>query len=169
MTRLYLRWSALAVVAVVIAFLASRYFDRHLASFTPEDIVSRQPVAAVRVIGLVKAGTLTGDAAAGHARFDLAGAQDTLPVQYDGPPPDNLRELKTLVVVGRWDPASAVFLAHDIALVTNYGFVVGAYLVGFFPLALFLFGMERRVTLLYREIKESRLYEPEKGDDVDPR
>jgi hypothetical protein len=108
---------------------------------------------------------LTGDAAAGHARFDLAGAQDTLPVQYDGPPPDNLRELKTLVVIGRWDPASAVFLAHDIALVTNYGFVVGRT---WFPLA-FPFGMERRVTLLYREIKESRLYEPEKSDDVDPR
>jgi hypothetical protein len=41
--------------------------------------------------------------------------------------------------------------------------------VGFLPLAFFLFGMERRVTLLYREIKESRLYEPEKGNDVDPR
>ena len=169
MTRLYLRWSALVVVAAVIAFLASRSFDRHLASLAPEDVVSRQPVAVVRVIGLVTGGTLTGDAAAGHARFDLAGSRDMLPVQYDGPPPDNLRELKTLVVVGRWDPASAVFLAHDIALVTNYGFVVGAYLAGFIPLAFFLFAMERRVTLLYREIKQSRLYEPEKGDDVDPR
>ena len=169
MTRLYLRWSALVVIAAVIAFLASRSFDRHLASVTPEDVVSRQPVAVVRVIGLVKGGSLTGDAAAGHARFELAGLRDMLPVQYDGPPPDNLRELKTLVVVGRWDPASAVFLAHDIALVTNYGFVVGAYLAGFIPLAFFLFAMERRVTLLYREIKESRLYEPEKGDDVDPR
>ena len=49
MTRFYLRWSALVVVAVIIAFLASRYFDRHLASLAPEDIVSRQPVAVVRV------------------------------------------------------------------------------------------------------------------------
>ena len=169
MTGLYLRWSAIVIAAVVIAALTFQDFEQHLTSLTPEDVVSLQPTRVVRVIGLVKGGTLRGDLESGHANFELAGQQDTLPVQYDGPPPENLRELKTLVVIGAWDPASGTFLAHDLALVTNYGYVVGAYLIGLLPLALFLLGMERKVALLYRKIKESKLYEPETPHHVDTR
>ena len=157
MTGLYLRWSALVIAATVIAALASQYFEQHLTSLTPEQVVSLQPSRVVRVIGLVKAGTLRGDLESGHASFELAGAPEALPVQYDGPPPENLRELKTLVVIGLLDPSSGTFLAHELALVTNYGYVVGAYVIGLLPLAFFLFGMERKVALLYREIKESKL------------
>ncbi|MBI3608356.1 MAG: cytochrome c maturation protein CcmE [Nitrospirae bacterium] len=169
MTGLYLRWSALVIAAVVIAALASRYFEQNLTSLTPEEIVSLQPTRVVRVIGLVKGGTLRGDLDSGHASFELAGRQEALPVEYDGPPPENLRELKTLVVIGSLDPSSGTFLAHELALVTNYGYVVGAYLIGLLPLAIFLFGMERKVTFLYREIKESKLYEPETAHHVDTR
>jgi hypothetical protein len=44
--------------------------------------------------------------------------------------------------------------------------VAGAYLAGLIPLSLFLFGMERRVEMLYNRIKTSKLYEPEE-DRVD--
>ncbi len=169
MTGLYLRWSAFVIAAAVIVVLASRYFEQHLTSLTPEEVVSLQPNRVVRVIGLVKGGTLHGDLESGHARFELAGAQEALSVQYDGPPPENLRELKTLVVIGSLDPSSGTFLAYELALVTNYGYVVGAYLIGLLPLAFFLFGMERKVALLYQEIKESKLYEPETPHHVDTR
>jgi cytochrome c-type biogenesis protein CcmE len=168
MTAFSLRWSALVVVAVILTILTSRYVERHLASLTPDELLVLQPTGSVRVLGLVKGGTLAGELESGHARFELSGDHETLSVQYDGPPPENLRELKTLIVVGQWDPASSAFQARDIALVTNYGFVMGAYAVGVLPLALFLFMMERRVGLLYREIKQSKLYEPEAGD-VEPR
>ncbi len=164
MTGFYLRWGGLLVVAAILAFLVARNYERNLANLTPEDLLADPPSRAVRVLGLVRGGTLTGDQASGRLRFDLSGTRETLTVQYDGPPMENLRELKTLVVVGRWDPSARTFRAHDIALVTNYGFVVGAYLVGLVPLALFLFTMERKVGLLHHEIKQSKLYEPEMMD-----
>ena len=169
MTGLHLRWGTLLAVAVIIAVLAFQNYERTLANVMPEDVWAGHPNGVVRVLGMVRGGTLTGDPASGRRRFDLAGPREILPVRYEGPPPENLRELKTLVVVGRWDPAARVFQAHDIAPVTNYGFVVGAYLVSLVPLALFLFAMERKVGLLYEEIKQSKLYEPEAVGDVDPR
>ncbi len=149
-------------VAIVVA-AAARYYERHLTTLTPEAVLAGaiQPGATARVQGHVAGGTLTGDPAAGQAAFQFTGARAEFPVQYAGPPPENLRELKTLVIVGRWDSAQGVFLAQDLALVPNYRFVVGAYLAGFLPLAVFVFAMERRVRLLYAEIKSTKLYEPE--------
>ena len=82
-------------------------------------------------------------------------------VYYKGPKPDNLRELKTLILIGKWNPSNNVFEARDIGLVTNYGFVISAYLIGLIPLAIFLFAMSRRVRFLYEEIKTSKLYQEE--------
>ena len=82
-------------------------------------------------------------------------------MQYDGPPPDNLRELKILVLIGTWNADAQVFEARDIGIVPNYGFIAGAYLLGLLPLALLLFAMTRRVHFLYDEIKASKLYEEE--------
>jgi cytochrome c-type biogenesis protein CcmE len=164
MTGFYVRWGGLLIVAAVLALLVARNYERNLATLSPEDLLADPPSHVIRVSGLVRGGTLTGDPAAGRLRFDLSGARETLAVQYDGPPTENLRELKTLVVVGRWDSTSRRFLANDLALVTNYGFVVSAYLVGLGPLALLLFTMERKVGLLHQEIKESKLYEPETMD-----
>lgn len=169
MTGLYLRWGAILAVAVILAVLASRYYDRNLASVAPDDILAGSTDRVVRVTGMVRAGTLKKEATSTRIRFDLAGMRETLAVQYDGPPQENLRELKTLVVIGRWDPTARLFQAHDIALVANYGFVVGAYVIGLVPLALFLFTMERKVDLLYHEIKQSKLYEPQAVGDADPR
>jgi cytochrome c-type biogenesis protein CcmE len=170
MTRLYVQWTVVALAAAAIVFSASRYYDSHLLTVTPEAVLSGGAGSAlVRVQGLVQGGTLTGDVSAGQAAFRLGGDRDAVQVEYNGPSPENLRELKTLVVIGRWDSERRVLLAQDLALLPNYGFVVGAYLVALLPLALFLFLMERRVRLLYAEIKQAKLYEPEPAAHVDPR
>jgi hypothetical protein len=109
------------------------------------------------------------------AEFELAGPEADLLVHYDGPADDNLRELKTLVVVGHLNltgPAGSAksdgldrqrFEAHELDLLPNYGFITAAYLLALVPLALFLFGMERRVALLYTVIKGTTVYQPEAG------
>lgn len=170
MTRLYVQWSLVALAAAAIAFSASRYYDNHLLTVTPKAVLGGGAGSdLVRVRGLVEGGTLTGDMSAGQAAFRLSGDGDAMQVEYNGPSPENLRELKTLVVIGRWDPEQRVLLAQDLASLPNYGFVVGAYVVALLPLALFIFFMERRVRLLYHEIKQAKLYEPEPAAHVDAR
>jgi cytochrome c-type biogenesis protein CcmE len=170
MTRLYVQWTVVALAATAIAFSALRYYNGNLLTVTPEAVLSGGAERTlVRVQGLVQGGTLTGNVSAGQAGFRLIGDRDAVQVEYNGPSPENLRELKTLVVIGRWDPEQRVLLAQDLALLPNYGFVVGAYLVALLPLALFLFLMERRVRLLYAEIKQAKLYEPEPVAHVDAR
>jgi cytochrome c-type biogenesis protein CcmE len=169
-TRLYIQWTVIALAAAGIVWASSRYYDRHLVTLTPEVLQgSESGTVPVRVQGRVEGGTLSGDPASGHASFRLAGEREAMDVEYNGPSPENLRELKTVVVVGRWDAARHVFLAQDLALVTNYGFVIGSYLVALLPLAVFIFLMERRVRMLYSEIKQAKLYEPEPTTHVDAR
>jgi hypothetical protein len=115
------------------------------------------------MLGMVEAGSLRKDPLTSQMLFSLVEDGQRIPVVYQGKDTDSLRELKTLVVIGGWDAASQSFLAQDLALIPNYGFIIAAYLV-MIPLALFLFMMERRVRLLYTEIKRSKLYEPEVGE-----
>lgn len=171
MKGLYLRWVAVICVALVIAWLAIQHYDREVRPITPAALLQNRPVGTVRVIGRVQAGSLktaAPEAEGGSllADFELAGEQAHLAVHYDGPADDNLRELKTLVVIGHLDPAGPDgprFEAHEFDLLPNYGFITAAYLLALIPLGLFLFGMERRVTLLYTVIKETTVYKPESG------
>lgn len=167
MTGFYVRWSAVLVVSIILVFLTYRNYEHHLASLSPKQVSSDAPREPVRVLGLVKAGSLTGELSQGRARFVLIDGQDELSVRYEGPPPENLRELKKLIVIGTWNSQERVFQARDLGLVTNYGFVLSAYLVGLIPLALFLFVMGRKVSLLYEEIKQSKLYQSELDHHVD--
>ena len=160
MTNLYIRWGGVLVVAIVFIVLTYNHYRDNLASLVPQQVKQEAPTGDVRVLGMVQGGTLqTHDA--GEATFTLLGKQTTLPVHYQGPPPDNLRELKILVLIGTWNAATQVFEARDIGIVPNYGFIAGAYLLGLLPLALLLFAMTRRVHFLYDEIKASKLYEEE--------
>ena len=162
MTWFYARWAVMVIVVVGIASLTSQHYQQNLASLSPRAILSHSPAGTtVRVQGMVKSGTLKGHPEEGHAQFELVDGTSSLAVDYDGPPPENLRELKTLVLIGQWDSDAQMFRAHEIALVTNYGFVVSAYLVALMPLSLFLFAMSRRVSFLFQEIKQSKLYEAE--------
>lgn len=161
MTSLYIRWGALLIVAMVLTGLTYSHYQQHLATLSPQQVSEQHPSQEIRVLGMVRGGTLKGNVEAGDATFALIENDSTMPVHYHGPPPDNLRELKTLILIGKWNPSDNIFEARDIGLVTNYGFVVGAYVIGLIPLAIFLFAMSRRVGLLYEEIKASKLYQEE--------
>ncbi|MCH7614495.1 MAG: cytochrome c maturation protein CcmE [Nitrospinae bacterium] len=161
MTSLYLRWGGLLIVAVGLSVLTYNHYQQHLSTVSPHQMKEQAPRQEIRLFGMVRGGTLEGKVKAGDATFELMGNDTSVTVHYQGPPPDNLRELKTLILIGKWNPSDNIFEARDIGLITNYGFVIGAYLIGLIPLAIFLFAMSRRVGLLYEEIKESKLYQEE--------
>jgi cytochrome c-type biogenesis protein CcmE len=166
MIWLYLRWGAVALAGLVIASIAAERYAVEVRPITPEVLLRDRPEGTVRVIGMVQPGSLSFlTHGLGEAKtvvgFELAGRLEHLPVSYSGPTDDNLRELKTLVVVGRLDNTSGLFESDRIDLIPNYGFVTAAYLVALLPLALFLFLMERRVAVLYTVTKATTAYTPE--------
>lgn len=170
MTRLYLRWAVVLIGGAVLAGLTAQRYATDIRPLTPEQLQQSRPPARVRVIGMVQPGSLAietdgnpdrADQPEMAASFELAGSHDRLPVRYLGPVDDNLRELKTIVIIGNFDVQSSQFVADRIDLIPNFGFVTAAYLLGLIPLALLLFSMERRVALLYTVIKETTLYKPE--------
>lgn len=161
MTNLYIRWGGLFMVAVVLGILTVNHYQETLASLAPQQVKQEVPSGEIRVLGMVQSGTLESAGEAGEATFTLLGEHASLPVHYQGPPPDNLRELKILVLLGTWNASTRIFEARDIGLVPNYGFIAGAYLIGLLPLAILLFAMSRRVGILYEDIKASKLYEEE--------
>ncbi len=149
------------MAATGLVALTGYHYREHLTSFVPLEVKHESPTGEIRVVGMVQSGTLTGNVQAGDAAFHLMGREASLPVTYQGPPPDNLRELKTLVVIGTWNVSERVFKARDIGIVPNYGFVASAYFVGLLPLAMLVFAMSRRVNLLYETMKASKLYQEE--------
>ncbi|WP_447969033.1 cytochrome c maturation protein CcmE domain-containing protein [Nitrospira sp. M1] len=170
MTGFYLRWAGVIVMAILLTVLATRNYQENLASVSPAAVIAGEhSQAPIRVQGMVGSGSLTGSPEEGHAEFALLGETKNLKVQYQGPPLENLRELKTLILIGRWDPEAQMFQAKETALVTNYGFVASAYLIAFVVLVASVFSMSRKVTCLFQEIKESKLYEPEFETHVDQR
>ena len=147
------------MAAIGLVALTGHHYREHLSSFVPLEVKHESPAGEIRVVGMVQSGTLTGNVQAGDAAFHLMGRETSLAVAYQGPPPDNLRELKTLIAIGTWNASEGVFTARDIGIVPNYGFVAGAYLVGLLPLAMLLFAMSRRVSLLYEDMKASKVYQ----------
>jgi cytochrome c-type biogenesis protein CcmE len=166
MKPFYLRWAAIFVVAVAIGSSGFLRYASDVKTVSPEEVIRSGSPGSIRVLGTVEAGSLvlegTGtEEGPAEARFSLSG-DPGLRVHYIGAKPENLRELKKLVIEGRWEPVSKRFQAHKIAVVPNYRFVTAAYFVAILPLGIFLFLMERRVRLLFYEIKETTVYEPEK-------
>jgi cytochrome c-type biogenesis protein CcmE len=166
MKDLYVRWGAILLIGIIIALLGVMRYQREVGTVAPEDLLKEPPTARLRVLGTVEAGSLIREEP-GRIRFRLAGDGEPLSVLYTGKENENLRELKTLVVVGRWNPGTRVFEADELSIVPNYGFITAAYLVGVIPLVLFLFGMERKTRMLYREIKGTSVYKPEEGFDIE--
>ncbi len=118
----------------------------------------------VRIQGMVKSGTLSGETDQGQATFELVDGPTTVAVIYAGPPLENIRELKTMVFIGQLDADSKTFKAKDTALINNFGFVTAAYLLTVLSICWALFAMSQRVMVLFKEIKDEKLYEPE----IDP-
>lgn len=159
----YIRWGLVLLAGTSILLLGVLHYERELKTISPGRLKSEPAGRAARVRGMVLPGTLNYDPASHRAEFQLSAEGASIPVRYSGEAPENLRELKILVVVGRWDPASESLEAGEITLVPNFGFVAAAYLIGLVPMGLFLFRMERKVALLYREIRNLKIYEPEMG------
>jgi cytochrome c-type biogenesis protein CcmE len=159
MKRFYIRWGGTLAIGIAIALLGLQRYDREVTAISPEQLLREQPTQTVRVLGRIEAGSLVKEAT--EQKFLLSGESEKVPVTYRGEETDSLRELKTLVIEGKWDPSSRTLEAQKLSLTPNYGFVTAAYLVTLVPLGLFLFHMERKVALLYIMIKEEKAYQPE--------
>ncbi|MGE3785122.1 MAG: cytochrome c maturation protein CcmE [Nitrospirales bacterium] len=162
MTGFYARWGMIGGLALLLVLLTYQDYQRRLSTIPLSAIMSGTPSSEpVRIQGMVKSGTLSGPVDQGEATFEFTEGSVTVPVEYHGPPPENLRELKVMVLKGRWDPEAHIFKAQDTALVNNYGYVAAAYGVSCLGIVWMLFAMSQRVMVLFREIKESKIYEPE--------
>ena len=161
MKRLYIRWAVLAFLFGVIGVLGAVRYNREVKAISPKALLASPKSGTLRLIGRVEPGTLIREKGGKFARFTLAGEGVSVPVQFAEDDQETLRELKTIVVIGKWDSENQRFNAGEIALVPNYGFIASAYLAALVPLGLFLFHMERKVAILYIRIKEEKVYKPE--------
>jgi len=168
MNGFYIRWAVILMLGTGLFFLGWMRYREEVRTVSPESLLRDRPAGGVRLLGTVVPGTLekpSESGGPGETRFSLKEGEAQVMVRYSGDDAEDLRELKTLVVHGRWDQESQTFQGDKISVVPNYGFITAAYLVSVIPLGLFLFSMERRVRLLYHEIKGTNVYEPEKVFD----
>jgi len=161
MTGFYIRWGVILLVALGIGFLGVQRYERDVAAISPDQLLPNPVAEKVRVIGTIQGGSLSKEEEEKRAVFRLQGEKEILSVRYQGEDLDTLRELKVLVISGRWNPETREFDGASLSLIPNYGFVVAAYLIGIVPALLFLYLMERRLALLYNAVKQTKLYEPE--------
>ena len=162
MTGLYTRWALILGATFLLGFLTYQHYQQHLSTISVGTLLGSPPATQpVRIQGMVKSGTLKGDMEQGQATFEFVDGASSLAVVYQGPPLENIRELKTLVLIGRWDSQAQVFRAQETALINNFGFVAAAYLISVLAVGWMVFAMSQRVMVLFKEIKESKLYEPE--------
>jgi len=151
------------VILGVICFLGIARYNRDVRTISPKTLVTQGLDSAVRLMGMIDAASLKGGSEGQAFRFTLSQDGTKVPVIFSGDDADTLRELKTVVVVGRWHADKGEFEGKEIALTPNYGFITSAYVLSLIPLILFLFYMERRVALLYVMIKEEKAYQAEVG------
>ncbi len=162
MTGLYTRWGLIVGTTLLLAILTYQHYQQHLSTLSMEALLGSPPTSQpVRIQGMVKSGTLKGEVEQGQATFEFVDGPTSLSVAYQGPPLENIRELKTMVLIGLWDGQAQIFRAQDTALINNFGFVAAAYLISVLGLGWMVFAMSQRVMVLFKEIKESKLYEPE--------
>ncbi len=162
MTGFYARWGLMVGGMILLAMITFQQYQRDLSTLSlAAALHSTASSEPVRIQGMVKSGTLSGAVEQGQATFELVNGPTTLPVEYAGPPLENIRELKTMVLIGHLDQATKTFKATDTALINNFGFVAAAYLITVLVLGWAAFAMGQRVMVLFKEIKDEKLYEPE--------
>ena len=162
MKTFYLRWGGILAVGLVLGFLGGQRYYREVSAISPGQAFNH-PDQMVRVQGRIEAGSLVVEPLLHKATFEIAGEKEKLPVQFTGDELDNFRELKVIVLLGKWNSSTRRFESQKTALTPNYGFITAAYLVGLIPLGFFLFKMERKVSILYALIKREKIYQPEES------
>ncbi|WDT77143.1 MAG: cytochrome c maturation protein CcmE [Candidatus Manganitrophus sp.] len=162
----YIRWGGVLIVAVIIGVLGIQRYNRDVTTISPHHLLHDQPTQTVRILGMVEAGSIRKEGDGGPVAFQLSAEGVKLSVRYLGGESENLRDLKTVVVGGKWNPTMQTLEADKISVVPNYGFITAAYLASLIPMGLFLFNMERKVAMLYIQIKEEKVYQPEEPLEV---
>jgi len=161
MNIFYLRWGIILVLGLMIVSQGVQRYYRDVATLSPNELIQQKPHETVRVMGTVIGGSLVRKNSQNNLSFLIEGQGKEIPVHFIGSQAEGLRELKTIVVEGRWDSATGELKGEKIRVIPNYGFVSAAYLIGFIPIILFIFHTERKVRLLYSQIKETKVYESE--------
>ena len=162
MTGFYTRWAIMVGGIILLTIMTYHQYQRDLSTISLATVLNSPTTSeTVRIQGMVKSETLSGAVEQGQATFELMDGSTTVPVEYAGPPLENIRELKRMVLIGHLDPATKTFKANDTALINNFGFVAAAYLITVLSLGWAIFAMSQRVMVLFKEIKEEKLYEPE--------
>ena len=162
MTGFYARWAIMVGGIILLAMMTYHQYQRDLSTISLATLLNSPTTSeTVRIQGMVKSGTLSGAVDQGQATFELIDGSTTLAVEYAGPPLENIRELKTMVLIGHMDHQTKICKAKDTALINNFGFVAAAYFLTVIALGWSLFAMSQRVMFLFKEIKEEKLYEPE--------
>ena len=165
MTAFYTRWAIIVGGLLLLAMMTFQQYQHDLSTTSLVNLITSPGTSEpVRIQGMVKSGTLSGETDQGQATFELVDGPTTVVVIYDGPPLENIRELKTMVFIGQFDTDTKTFKAKDTALINNFGFVTAAYLLTVLSMCWALFAMSQRVMVLFKEIKDEKLYEPE----IDP-
>ncbi len=137
-------------------------YNQEVKTISPTSLLGSESASDIRLMGMIHPGSFVRASGDEPFRFKLTEDGVKVDVVFSGDDADTLRELKTIVAIGRWDRETGRFEALDIALIPNYGFISSAYLLTLIPLAFFLFFMERRVAILYVMIKEEKVYQAEK-------
>ncbi len=165
MTGFYTRWAIMVGGLLILGMMTFQQYQHDLSTTSLATLMNSPGTSEpVRIQGMVKSGTLSGETDQGQATFELVDGPTTLAVVYAGPPLENIRELKTMVFIGQLDADTKIFKAKDTALINNFGFVTAAYLLTVLSMCWALFAMSQRVMVLFKEIKDEKLYEPE----IDP-
>jgi len=163
MKHFYIRWALLLLIFGGIGCMGVLRYNLEVKTLSPQDLLESESASGLRLMGMIDAGSFVRASGNKPFRFNLSEDGKKIPVVFTGEDVDDaLRDLKTIVVIGQWDREASQFAASDIALIPNYGFISGAYLLSLIPLAFFLFFMERRVAILYVMIKEEKIYQAEK-------
>jgi len=98
---------SLLIVISAVGYLAFGNFGKNLVYFfTPSEVVALSPDyygKKVRVAGLVVKGSLKAIPNSLQMNFELTDGATTIPVTFEGIPPDLFKEGQGAVVEGYWD------------------------------------------------------------------
>lgn len=115
------RWGIFISVVLVVGalgYLFLGHFGENLVySYTPSEVIQLSGEAAerkIRVMGLVVEGSLKVVPDSLRMTFALTDGKTTIPVSFEGVPPDLFGEGQGAVVEGYWDPRTHEFHSETI-------------------------------------------------------